>query len=383
VFTRLCVPVLAAVLIGAACSSPMSGPEPPKTGPDIVIGVPNAATGDYNVEGPLTKQGYEIWADWANARGGIEVQGVLHKVRLLFEDDGSQAQKSAQLAEQLLTDDKAQFILGPYGSPPSAAVAAVAEKHKVPMVAPTAAARQVFQQGFHYLFGILAPADQFPAAVIDWELAQTPKPATIAILTADDPSSLLITKGTIDYSNAKGIKVVYLQQYPAGTTNLANLVAQAKATKPDIFFNSGHFLEAVAAHKAAKDLVLDAKVFSYAVGPGQPEFVQALGQAADFAVTGAPWTAEARFKADFGPTSTEYVAAYRKKYKTTVQPTWVTADATAAGLALQLAIMHANSLDPDKVREALAGLDANTFYGRLKFDNLGRTRSTTCWCSRC
>jgi len=371
-FTRFCVPALAAVLLGAACSSPVSGPEPPKTGPDIVIGVPNAATGDYNVEGPLTKQGYDMWSDWTNAKGGIEVQGVRHKVRLIYEDDQSVPQKSAELAEKLLTEDKAQFLLGPYGSPPAAAVAAIAEKHRVPMVAPTAAARQVFMQGFHYTFGVLAPADQFPAAVIDWELAQTPKPATIAILTADDASSLLITKGTIDYVATRGIKVVFMQKYPAGTTNLANLVSQAKATKPDIFFNSGHFLEAVAAHKAAKDLALDAKVFSYAVGPGQPEFVQALGQAADFAVTGAPWTAEARFKADYGPTSTEYVAAYRKKYKTTVEPTWVTADATAAGLALELAIMRAQSLDPDKVREALANLDANTFYGRLKFDNLGQ-----------
>jgi branched-chain amino acid transport system substrate-binding protein len=369
---RFGVPVLAAVLVSAACSGPMSGPEQPKTGPDIVIGVPNAATGDYNVEGPLTKQGYDLWADWTNAKGGIEVQGVRHKVRLIYEDDQSQPQKSAQAAEKLLTEDKVQFLLGPFGSPPAAAVGAVAEKHRVPMVAPTAAARQVFMQGFHYLFGVLAPADQFPAAVIDWELSQTPKPASIAILTADDDSSMLITKGTVDYASAKGIKVVFLQKYPAGTTNLAGLVAQVKATKPDIFFNSGHFLEAVSAHKAAKDLALDAKVFSYAVGPAQPEFVQALGPVADFSVTGAPWTAQAKFKSDYGPTSTEYVAAYRKKYKTTTEPGFVTADATAAGLALELAIMHAQSLDPDRVRDALVSLDANTFYGRLKFDAQGQ-----------
>src|SRR5262245_61183102 len=368
---RFCVPVLAAVLLGAACS-PSSGPETPKTGADIVIGVPNAATGDYNVEGPLTKQGYDLWADWTNGKGGIEVQGVRHRVRLIYQDDQSTPQLSAQIAERMLSVDNVQFLLGPYGSPPAAAVAAVAEKHKVPMVAPSAGARQVFMQGFKYTFGILAPVDQYPAAAIDWELGGTPKPATMAILTADDVASMLITKGTADYASSKGIKIVFMQKYPAGSTNLAPLVQQAKATKPDLFFNSGHFLEAVAAHKAAKDLTLDAKVFSYAVGPAQPEFVQALGPAADFTVTVAPWTPQAKFKADYGPTTAEYVAAFRKKYQTTREPGFVTADATAAGLALQGAIERAHSIDPEKVRNALAALDANTFYGRLKFDAQGQ-----------
>jgi branched-chain amino acid transport system substrate-binding protein len=367
---RFGIPILAAVLLGAACS-PASTTNEVKTGADIVIGIPNAASGDYNVEGPLTKQGYDLWADWVNAAGGIEVQGVKHKVRLEYGDDQSKPAVSAQIAEQMLTQDKVQFLLGPYGSPTAATVAAVAEKHQVPMVAPSAAARQVFQQGFHNLFGVLAPADQFVAAVIDWELTGNPKPASIAILTADDPSSLLITQGTVDYANQKGIKVVYLQKYPAGTTNLVNLVQAAKAAKPDIFFNSGHFLEAVAAHKAAKDLDLDAKVYSYAVGPGQPEFIQALGSVADYAVTGSPWDPQARFKVDFGPTSAQFVAAYKKKYLTDQDPGWVVADGTAAGLALQLAITHANSLDPSKVRDALASLDVNTFYGRLKFDAQG------------
>src|SRR5262252_10623640 len=368
------IPVLAAVLIGAACNNPIGNntPPTPQTGDPIVIGVPNAATGAYNVEGPLTQQGYDMWADWANAKGGIVVQGVRHKVRLVSQDDQSNPQLSAQIAEQMLTQGGAQFLLAPFGSPPAAAVAQVAEKHKIPMVAPSAAARQVFMQGFHYTFGVLAPADQFPAAVLDWELAGNPKPATIAILTADDPSSLLITQGTIDYATAKGIKVVYLQKYPAGTTNLYNLVQGATATKPDIFFNSGHFLEAVAAHKAAKDLALDARVYSYAVGPGQPEFVQALGAVADFAVTGSPWDPAVKFKADYGPTTAEFVSAFRKKYLTDRPPGWVIADATAAGLALSMAMMHANSLDPEKVRAALASLDVNTFYGRLKFDAQGQ-----------
>src|SRR5215469_6631033 len=85
---HLVVRLLIALLAGAACSMTSMSQSLP-TGDDIVIGVPNAATGDYNVEGPLTKQGYDLWADWTNSQGGIEVQGVRHKVRLIYGDDQS------------------------------------------------------------------------------------------------------------------------------------------------------------------------------------------------------------------------------------------------------------------------------------------------------
>ena len=63
---RLGVQLLIALLVGAACSVSSTNQQP-TTGADIVIGVPNAVTGAYNVEGPLTKQGYDLWADWANS----------------------------------------------------------------------------------------------------------------------------------------------------------------------------------------------------------------------------------------------------------------------------------------------------------------------------
>jgi branched-chain amino acid transport system substrate-binding protein len=368
---RLGVLGLVLGLLGTACT-PFASMDRSATGPDIVIGVPNSATGSVATEGGLSKQGYDLWQDQVNRAGGIEVQGVRHKVRLIYRDDQSQPQLSAQAAESLITQDQAKFLFSPYGTTTTIAVAAVAEAHRLPMLDSNGAARQIFMQGFRYTFGVLAPADQYPTAVIDWELTLNPRPKSIAIITADDDASLFIAQATADYSTKKGIQVVYLQKYPAGTTNLAPLVQQAKAKNPDIFFNSGHFLEAVAAHKAAMELKLDAKLFAYGVGPTQPEFAQALGPAADFAITGAPWTAQAKFKSDYGPTSVQYVAAYRQKYHATDEPSFITADSTASGLALQIAIEHAQSLDPDRVRDALAAMDVNTFYGRLKFDAQGQ-----------
>jgi branched-chain amino acid transport system substrate-binding protein len=67
----------------------------------------------------------------------------------------------------------------------------------------------------------------------------------------------------------------------------------------------------------------------------------------------------------------DYVAKYKKMFATTDDPAYQVAESTAACLALQRAIETAGTTDPAKVRDALAGLDVTTFFGRLKFDSRG------------
>jgi branched-chain amino acid transport system substrate-binding protein len=369
---RLAVLSVVVCTLAAACSPFPAQQQQVKVGKDIVVGVALALSGSQAQEGLQTKQGYDLWADWANHNGGLDVQGTRHRVRLVYRDDASRPDLSAQQAEQLITGDKAAFLLGPYGTTNTAAVAAVADKHHVPLLAANAAARAIFTQGFQYVFGVLASADQYPAAVIHMALGLNPKPTTMAVLSADDLSSLAIAKGAIDYASSQGIRLVFYKKYASGTTNLYDLVQLAKDKNPDIFVNSGHLLEAIAAHKAAKDLQLDAKMFAYAVGPAQPEFIQALGSSADYVVTGAPWTAQARYKASYYLSGPQFVAAYRKKYAIQQEPTYLVAAATVSGVVLQMGIEHARSLDPEKVRAALTEVDTNTFFGRIKFDPQGQ-----------
>jgi hypothetical protein len=80
-----------AALVLAGCSAlPSSSSSNVRTGPDIVIGVPLAATGNLLSEATMARQGYDLWLDWVNGtRGGIVVQGVRHRVRLDYEDDTS------------------------------------------------------------------------------------------------------------------------------------------------------------------------------------------------------------------------------------------------------------------------------------------------------
>jgi len=89
-------------------------------GDPIVFGAAVSLTGALSKEGGLTKQGYDLWLDWINQKGGIVVNNVKHPVQIKYEDDQSNPNLSATLAQKLITDEKAQFILGPYGSAASA-----------------------------------------------------------------------------------------------------------------------------------------------------------------------------------------------------------------------------------------------------------------------
>ncbi len=368
--------VLGAWLLATACS-PLGPLQPVRSGPDVVIGVPMAASGQYAQEAALARRGYDLWAQWVNRNGGIVVQNTRHRVRLRYEDDQSQPAVAAQVAERMLAQEGVRFLLGPFGTPDSIAVAQVANQRHVPVVISNGAAPEIFSHNNRYAFGVVPPADRFPAAIFDMAMAMQPRPATLAILTADDPFSLDVTQGDIEAARARGINVVYEQRYPAGSTDLYPLVAAAKATHPDIFMDSGHLLEAVACQKAVMDLRLDAKLYAYAEATDEPQFVEALGQAADYVTTAVPWSPAARYRADVCLSTAEYLAAYRDAYHTNQDPSYVTADATAAALALGLAIQRAGSLDPELVRNALASLDVDTFYGRIRFARDGQSVGTT------
>ena len=362
---------LALLAVSVFAAFACGGTSGPATGSTIIIGAPLGTTGSLALEGKLTQQGYNLWQDWINARGGIVVNGVKHPVTIKYYDDQSDANQSALLVQKLITTDKANFLLGPYGSTATNTDAAIAEQNQIPMVEANGAAEKIFNQGFKYTFGVLSPASKYLQGVIDMAATLTPKPTTIFMLSADDAFSLEVAKGVETYAPTKGMTVFPIKKYKNGTTQLLAEVQAAKAANPDIVLNSGHLAEAVAINQAAKGLKLNAKIFAYSVGPSTPDFINSLKQDADYVYGGSQWTPQVKYVPAFYLTVPQYVAAYKSKYPTEGDPDYHVAMSTMACLALQRAIENAGSLDPKKVRDALAALDVMTFAGQIKFDSRG------------
>ena len=366
---------LAPVLTGlavllAACGTSNTG-NTPTTGSTIVFGAAVSLTGAQSKEGALTKQGYDLWLDWIKQRGGIVINNVRHPIEIKYEDDQSNANLSATLVQKLITTSKAQFILGPYGSAATATDAIIAEKNGIPMVEANGAAQSIFNKGYKFTFGVLSPANKYLTGVVDMAATLSPKPTTIAMLTANDNFSVEVAKAVEDYAPSKGMRVVFTKQYPAAAPDVSGLISQARALNPDIVLNSGHLAESIAINKAAKQLGLSAKIFAYSVGPSTPDFINALGADANYVYDGSQWTPQVKYKPSFYLSVADYVKAYKAKFSTSEDPDYHVAESTAACLAFQKAIENAGSLDASKVRDALAGLDVMTFFGQIKFDSRG------------
>src|ERR1700716_694028 len=364
-------PLLAglAVLL-AACGTTTSGGST-TTGSTIIFGAAVSLTGAQSKEGALTKQGYDLWLEWINQRGGIVINNVKHPVQIKYEDDQSNANLSATLVQKLITDAKANFILGPYGSTATASDAIVAERNSIPMVEANGAAQSIFSKGYKYTFGVLSPANKYLTGVIDMAATLNPMPKTIFMLSADDNFSLEVANAIVTYAPTKGMTVIAVKKYKNGATNLSAEVQAAKAANPDIVLNSGHLQEAIAINKAAKEQKLNAKIFAYSVGPSTPDFITALSADANYVYDGSQWTPQVKYTPAFYLTVAQYVAAYKAKYPTEGDPDYHVAESTAACLALPRAIETVGALEKKRVRDALAARDVRTFFGHIKFDGRG------------
>src|SRR3989304_3800510 len=70
---------------------------------------------------------------WA-VLGGVRVGGKYYKIKVIDYDDESTPARGAQLAERLINQDGVKFMLGPYSSGLTKAIAPVTEKYRIPHV---------------------------------------------------------------------------------------------------------------------------------------------------------------------------------------------------------------------------------------------------------
>jgi branched-chain amino acid transport system substrate-binding protein len=336
----------------------------------IKFGAPLSLTGSLNNESKQTQNGYELWKEYVNNAGGIKVAGKSYSVEIIYYDDESKQDKSAQLAERLIKEDKVNFLLGPYGTNSTKTTAAIAEQYKMPMVEGNGAAESIFSQGYKYTFGVLSPSANYLKGVVDGIAAQNPKPKTVAILSANDNFSVEVADAAKKHVEKAGMQVVLYDKYPDKETNLTSQVSKVKESNAEVILNSGHLNEAIALVKAMKELKYNPVAMGFSVGPGLPEFGENLKADANYVLGGSQWTPAVKYEGrDLFGSAQKYYDAYKKKFN--IEPAYQAASGTACGIAFQFALEKAGTLDAAKVRDTLAGLDVMSFYGQIKFDERG------------
>ena len=366
-----------AVVAAAAISAMAAVPVAAQAAGDVIqLGSAISITGKYSQEGKNASDGYNFALKALNDAGGVKIGGKSYKLEVKYYDDESTPARTAQLLERIINQDGIKFVLGPYGSGPTKAAAPVTEKYKIPMVEAEGASRSLFTQGYKYMFAALSTSEQYLSPVIDLaaELAEKegkkPGSLKIAMSFENDPFSLDVRAGVVDRAKHYGMKIVVDDKMPRDLSDISATLTKIKALKPDVIVVSGHTKGATTAARQMKEMGVNAPIVAM-THCESANLAGKFGAGAEGILCPTQWAETLKYKDSLFGTAMDYNKAFLKAHSEYKEVPYQVAQASAVIEIWANAFERAQSLDPKKLRDALAATDMETFYGHIKFSPEG------------
>ncbi len=334
-------------------------------GDKIILGAAISLTGKYSSNGVHTQNGYNMAVDRINSMGGVKVGGKTYKFDIIYYDDESNPKRAAQLAERLINQDGVEFMLGPYSSGLTKAMAPVTEKYGVPMVEANGASRSLFTKGYKYLFAVLAPANLYLDVAIRTAVELNGgKGVKIAMAFEQDAFSQDVRLGILDAAKETGSKIIIDDKLPKELNDMAATLSKVKAIKPDVLVVSGHTKGALTAIRQIAEMKVDVPMLAM-THCDAAKLSKQHGKNAQYALCASQWHKTLTYKDKWFKDGMTYDKDFTEMFG--YAPPYQAAESSAALLVFKDAFERANSFDQKKIRDALAATDMQTFYGNIKF----------------
>ena len=341
----------------------------------VKIGYTIARTGLFAAAAPSQENAYMLWQEQVNAAGGLDVAGAKRMIEFVSYDDESDPAKSAQLYERLITSDKVDLLLAPWGTPHHLNVAGVAEQYGFPIVGNTAASVAIRE---------VKPGNiWFPTSAIPDQIG----PELAAMLGEAGVGSVSIIANVLPFSQENlgfltaalegaGIEIKMTENYPPDISDMTPLITQMKAAEADAVLALTYPADAFLYMGQSRELGLEADLQFLLIGPTIDAFNKAFGPAADGVVTLAHWSPQ---QADW-PRAKPFFDAYVAKFDQ--EPDYLdSALAYMSAEILQQAVAKAG-LDKDALREAIATGSFDTINGEVRFDGVQNSVTPTAFVQR-
>lgn len=337
----------------------------------IRLGSAISLTGKYSTNGDFTQKGYDLAAKLINERGGVEVAGKAYTLEIVYYDDESTPARGAQLAERLIAQDGVQYILGPYSSGLTKAMAPVTEKYGVPMVEANGASVSLFTEGYQYLFAVLSTTEQYLQPVVDLaaKVADDPSRVRVAGAFENDPFSQDVQNGVLADIKRHGMKMVIEDKLPPELNDMSATLAKVRALRPDVLLVSGHARGAALAVRQLSDMRIELPMVGL-THCDSAQIIEKFGEKAEGFLCAAQWAPALKYSDPLFGSAADFAELYEETYG--APPPYQAAESAAAVMVFADAFKRAGTLDPKAVRDALAETDMMTFYGPIRFDESGK-----------
>jgi len=333
------------LLLAVFCCSPALGQAP------VVVGAVVSQTGLHAELADGYRKGLLLWQDEVNAGGGL----LGRKVDLRILDDASTASRNAPLYEQLIKEDRADLLIGPYGTAATLLAAATAERARRVLINGAGPGRAVHRRTPRFVFQTGIPYDAYGAALL--ALAQAEGLKRLFVLAHDNTAS----KEMADGLRAAAVQEVEI--YNSAILDFAPLVEKARAANADAWIAFGSTRDAADMVRAFRRLNYAPRLF-FASGVADPKFVTLVGQDAEFSLTAIEYDAGSPT-----PGNDRFAKAFAAKWS--AQPGPAAAEGYVAATVAAAAVRRAGSLDQEKLRAALGTLEVETILGRQKMNPAG------------
>lgn len=216
-----------------AAARPIFAAEP--SGNPITIGQALALTGPFAQTGLVHKIVSEYYVERLNKNGGL----LGRPVKYTLYDDQSKPDVSRTLYEKLITADKVDLILAPYGTASILAAMGVAQRYNKVFIQNTMGvpALATYKWQFSALISGPNPSVSLPNKIIDcYNSAGDGGAKTIAVVTSKFPSTEDMAKGMRTEAAKRGLKEVAFLEYDVGNLDYGPIAARIKEVNPDLIF---------------------------------------------------------------------------------------------------------------------------------------------------
>jgi len=302
------------------------------------------------------KKGWELALEEINAGGGV----LGRKLEVVSRDDGGTPGDAVRVAEELISRERADVLMGTFASNVGLAVGNLAQQRKIVFLAAEPLTDKiVWENGNRYTFR-LRPSTYMQVAMLVPEAAKLKKKRWAIVYpnyeygqSATESFKKLLKAAQPD------VEFVAEQAPPLGKIDAGAVVQALADAKPDAIFSSlfAADLQKFVREGNTRGLFTDRTVFNLLAG--EPEYLDPLKDETPegWWVTGYPWNEIQT------PEHQRFREAYQKRWND--YPRQGSVVGYTALYAVANAINKAKSAETEKLVDALKGLEMQSPFGRI------------------
>ncbi len=342
-----------------------------RVGNIIPLSGPSASVGQQG------KNARDMAVEEINAAGGIQSLGGA-KLEMLYADSESKPEKGVSEAERLINTEKVHLLTGCWNSAVTYPTSAVAERYGIPFVVPVSVADKITEQGFKTVFRIAAKdswwtRDQF-AFLKDIQQEFKTEIKSLAFVYENGDWGKGFAGQWRALAEKNGYKIVLDEPYPSSATDLSPVVQKIRRAQPDVLMLVSNAADAILLTNTLADYRVKLKaIIASGGGHADPSFLKATGDNARYLFDIVEWETDVN-----KPGVKEINAKFKSRYGYNLAGESV--DAYLAMYVIKDALERAGSLDPEKIRAALAQTNLRSgpamiaSYDAIEFDASGQNK---------